>query len=29
MWQVWFCHADCFKSKITNESELDLSPAHF
>jgi hypothetical protein len=29
MWQVWFCHADCFKSRITNETELDLSPAHF
>jgi hypothetical protein len=28
-WQVWFCHAQCFKSRIATETEIDLSPAHF
>ena len=28
-WQVWSCHADCFKSRVTTETEIDLSPAHF
>jgi hypothetical protein len=28
-WQVWFCHAECFRSRITRESSVDLSPAHF
>ena len=27
MWQVWYCHGDCFKSRITKD--LDLEPAHF
>ena len=26
-WQVWFCHAACFKSHIVNG--LDLEPANF
>lgn len=28
-WQVWFCHANCFKALLTKTSTLDLSPAHF
>ncbi len=28
-WQVWYCHAECFKNQITTEIEIDLSPAHF
>ena len=28
-WQVWFCHAACFKGNLTTKIELDLSPAHF
>jgi hypothetical protein len=28
-WQVWFCHAACFKNRLTDNEELDLSPAHF
>jgi len=28
-WQAWYCHAECFKSRITNEAPIDLSPAHF
>src|SRR5690349_11252681 len=28
-WQVWFCHAACFKSKIVPNQYLDLSPAYF
>lgn len=28
-WQTWFCHAQCFKSLLTKNSEVDLSPAHF
>jgi hypothetical protein len=28
-WQVWVCHAECFKSRITTKPEIDLSPAHF
>ena len=28
-WQVWFCHGSCFKGRITSETEVDLSPAHF
>ncbi len=28
-WQVWVCHGECFKSRITTETEIDLSPAHF
>ena len=27
-WQVWFCHSDCFKTRIA-EHPMDLSPAHF
>jgi len=26
-WQVWFCHAACFKSRVA--PDLDLEPAHF
>jgi hypothetical protein len=29
LWQVWTCHATCFKELITTETEIDLSPAHF
>jgi hypothetical protein len=28
-WQVWFCHAACFKSRIVENRYMDLSPAHF
>jgi hypothetical protein len=28
-WQVWFCHGKCFKDRIVNHSQIDLSPAHF
>ncbi len=28
-WQVWFCHAECFKTKIFKHAQIDLSPAHF
>ena len=28
-WQMWFCHAECFKSRIVTDSYMDLSPAHF
>ena len=28
-WQVWFCHAMCFKSRISTAEDIDLSPAHF
>jgi hypothetical protein len=28
-WQVWFCHANCFKERIVKDAEIDLSPAHF
>ena len=27
-WQVWYCHADCFKQRIA-KIDFDLSPAHF
>jgi len=28
-WQVWACHAACFKAKIVENPHIDLSPAHF
>lgn len=28
-WQVWFCHGVCFKTRINEETEVDLSPAYF
>lgn len=28
-WQVWFCHAACFKERIAPDAGADLSPAHF
>jgi hypothetical protein len=28
-WQVWFCHAKCFKERIAAQTEIDLSPAYF
>jgi hypothetical protein len=28
-WQVWSCHAACFKAKIVENPHIDLSPAHF
>jgi len=28
-WQVWYCHAACFKNRISTEAEPDLSPAIF
>ena len=28
-WQVWFCHAQCFKARIATDTVMDLSPAHF
>lgn len=29
LWQVWFCHTACFKSRIAVVEYIDLSPAHF
>jgi len=29
LWQVWYCHADCFKQRIVENEYVDLSPAHF
>ena len=29
LWQIWFCHAECFKSRITKDEGLYLSPEHF
>jgi hypothetical protein len=29
LWQVWFCHAQCFKERIAKNDYIDLSPAHF
>jgi hypothetical protein len=28
-WQVWSCHAACFKARIVENPHMDLSPAHF
>jgi hypothetical protein len=28
-WQVWRCHAECFKKQIVENPYIDLSPAHF
>ena len=28
-WQVWFCHGNCFKERIAQHPQIDLSPAHF
>jgi hypothetical protein len=28
-WQVWCCHAQCFKQRIFDHPQIDLSPAHF
>jgi hypothetical protein len=30
-WQVWFCHAACFKERLVNRPDLLglLDPAHF
>jgi hypothetical protein len=28
-WQVWFCHAECFRERITTDAPMDLSPEHF
>jgi len=28
-WQMWFCHAECFKTRLVTDSYMDLSPAHF
>jgi hypothetical protein len=28
-WQLWFCHGGCFEARISSETEIDLSPAHF
>jgi hypothetical protein len=29
LWQVWHCHAKCFKDRIVKNQYIDLSPAHF
>jgi hypothetical protein len=29
LWQVWWCHAKCFKARIAKSTHVDLSPAHF
>ncbi|HEV2690330.1 MAG TPA: hypothetical protein VGV35_17360 [Bryobacteraceae bacterium] len=30
-WQVWFCHAACFKQRLTDPPEAPgmMEPAHF
>ena len=28
-WQMWFCHAECFKTRLVKDSYMDMSPAHF
>jgi hypothetical protein len=28
-WQVWFCHSDCFRHRLIDHPEIDLSPAIF
>ena len=28
-WQVWFCHASCFKERLANRPDGLFSPAHF
>ncbi len=28
-WQTWFCHSGCFKKRIVEHPQIDLSPAHF
>jgi hypothetical protein len=30
-WQTWWCHADCFKERLTNPPEAPgfFDPAHF
>ena len=30
-WQVWFCHAECFKKQLSGHPELQgmFPPAHF
>ena len=27
--QAWFCHAGCFKTRLSQDPALDLTPAHF
>ena len=29
LWQVWQCHAQCFKNRVVENAYIDLSPAHF
>jgi hypothetical protein len=29
LWQLWYCHAKCFKQRIVENPHVDLSPAHF
>lgn len=29
MWQVWFCHSNCFKERLADNDYIDMSPAHF
>jgi hypothetical protein len=29
LWQLWYCHAECFKQRIAENEYVDLSPAHF
>lgn len=28
-WQVWSCHAECFRAKIVDNEYVDLSPGIF
>jgi hypothetical protein len=28
-WQVWYCHAACFRVRLSDRPELDLGPAFF
>jgi hypothetical protein len=27
--QAWFCHARCFKERLSRDPAIDLTPAHF
>lgn len=29
LWQIWYCHGECFKKRIVENKYVDLSPAHF
>jgi hypothetical protein len=29
LWQVWYCHARCFKALVVENPHIDLLPSHF